>query len=164
MKIGRTYVGEMNAYHQNDSETILNHLQSQLQLLQLPQLSTLNLNSLTFTSTTLNILSISPWIPSPKFLKLLDKFNSTILNQFICATCAFCGHLMYPEKCKWLPYDKSLPYPLLQAYPEKDPKLLLTFHVNLPKYVTICSSCKNPHRRYAFPFLHPIPDKIQVVP
>ena len=71
---------------------------------------------------------------------------------------------MYPEKCKWLPYDESLPYPFLQAYPEKDPKLLLTFHVNLPKRVAICPSCKNPHRRYAFPFLYPIPDKIQVVP
>src|ERR1044072_3236924 len=85
--------------YQNDSEIILNHLQSQLQLLQLQQLLTLNLNSLTFTSTTLNILSISPWILSPKFLKLLDKFNSTILNQFICATYAFCDRLMYPEKC-----------------------------------------------------------------
>src|ERR1043165_7436260 len=157
-------IPEPSINYQNNSETMLNHLQSQLQLLQLQQLSTLNLNSLTFTSITLNILSISPWTPSPKFLKLLDKFNSTILNQFICATCAFCDRLMYPEKCKWLPYNESLPYPLLQAYSEKDPKLLLTFHVNVPKCVAICLSCKNPHRRYAFPFLHPIPDKIQVVP
>jgi len=71
---------------------------------------------------------------------------------------------MYPEKCKWLPYDENLLYPLLQAYPETESELLLTFHVNLPKRIPICSSCKNPTSRYTFPFLHPIPDEIQAVP
>ncbi len=59
---------------------MLNYLQFQLQLLQSQQLATSISNSLTFTSTTSNILSISPWIPSHKFLKLLDNFDSTILN------------------------------------------------------------------------------------
>ena len=53
-------IPELSINYQNDSETMLNHLQSQLQSLQSQQLSTLNLNSLTFTSTTSNILSISP--------------------------------------------------------------------------------------------------------
>ena len=143
---------------------MLNHLQSQLQILQSQQLSTLTSNSSTFTSTTSNILSITPWRPNHKFLKLLDNFDSTILNQFICITCVFCDRLMYPEKCKWLPYDENLLYPLLQVYLETESELLLTFHVNLPKRIPICSSCKNLTSRYTFPFFHPISDEIQAVP
>ena len=66
--------------YQNNSESILNHLQSQLQILQLQQLSTLTSNFFTFTSIASNILSITPWRPNHKFLKLLDNFDSTILN------------------------------------------------------------------------------------
>ena len=45
--------------YQNNSESMLNHLQSQLQILQSQQLSTLISNSSTFTSTTSNILFIT---------------------------------------------------------------------------------------------------------
>ncbi|CAI2193584.1 2010_t:CDS:1 [Funneliformis geosporum] len=71
---------------------------------------------------------------------------------------------MYPEKCKWLNYDKTLFYPLLQAYPKKQSELLLTFHIKPPKRIAIYLSCKNLTIRYIFPFLYPIPNEIQVVP
>ncbi|CAI2189547.1 16586_t:CDS:2, partial [Funneliformis geosporum] len=113
---------------------------------------------------TSTYLPINPWIPSAKFLNLQTKFNLNILNQFIYAACAFCGRLMYSEKCEWLNYDKTLFYPLLQAYPEKQPELLLTFHVKPPKRIAICLSCKDPTKRYIFSFLYPIPNEIQAVP
>ena len=146
--------------HQDDSELMLRNLQSQLQSRQLVILSPAPTPSL----INLNSLPIIPWTPSTKFSKLLDNFNSNFLNQFPCAPCAFCGRLMYPLKCEWLSYDDSYLYPLLQAYPESQPELLLTFHTKPPKHIAVCSSCKNPNTRYAFPFLHPIPNEIQAVP
>lgn len=146
---------------QNDPELLLRNLQSQLSQLQSHQLA----SSLTnFTPINLNSLPVIPWTPSRKFLKLLNNFDSTILNQFPCAPCAFCGRLMYPQKCEWLPYDDNFQYPLVQAYPEHHSESLLTFHTKNPKRVSVCSSCKNPNTRYPFPFLHPIPNEIQAVP
>lgn len=141
----------------NDPQVILRNLQSQLQSRQIA------LSSPVFSVPTIP-LPISPWTPSTKFSKLLDKFNSNILNQFPCAPCAFCGRLMYPQKCEWLPYDDNYLYPLLEANPESQPESLLTFHTSLPKRIAVCSSCKNPNNRYAFPFLHPIPNEIQAIP
>ena len=112
----------------------------------------------------LNSLPIIPWIPSTKFTKLLDNFKSSILNQFPCAPCAFCGHLIYPEKCEWLIYNENYSYPILVAYPEYEPESLLTFHTRLPKRIAVCSTCKKPNSKYAFPALHPIPNEIQTVP
>jgi hypothetical protein len=137
---------------------MLRELQNQLQSRQIAN------SRLIFPLITSTYLPINPWIPSTKFLNLQTKFNLNILNQFICAACAFCGRLMYPEKCEWLNYDETLFYPLLQAYPEKQPELLLTFHVKPPKRIAICLSCKNPTKRYIFPFLYPIPNEIQAVP
>ncbi|CAB4375482.1 unnamed protein product [Rhizophagus irregularis] len=93
--------------YQNNPEQMLRNLQSQLQSYQ-------QLRSLSVVSTPINLnpLPIIPWIPSTKFLKLLDNFDSSILNQFPCAPCAFCGRLMYPQKCEWLPYDDNCSYPL----------------------------------------------------
>src|SRR5215470_7780260 len=102
---------------QNNPENMLRELQNQLQSRQLA-----NPIYIPSASITPNHLPIKPWIPNTKFLNLLSNFNSTILNQFICAACAFCGRLMYPEKCEWLHYDEDLLYPLLQAYPEKQPE------------------------------------------
>ncbi|CAG8740203.1 1386_t:CDS:2, partial [Rhizophagus irregularis] len=95
--------------HQSDPEIMLRQLQNQLQSHQ---------------SCT-------------KFLTLLSNFNLSILNQFICAVCAFCGRLIYPEKCEWLPYDENFSYPLLQAYPETEPKSLLTFHIKPPRRIAV---------------------------
>lgn len=142
----------------DDPQRMLRNLQSQLQSRQLATLSSAP------TLIDLNPLPITFWIPSTKFLKLLDNFNSTILNQFPCASCAFCGRLMYPLKCQWLLYEDSYQYPLLQAYPECQSESLLTFHTRPPKRIAVCSSCKNPSTRYAFPFLYPIPSEIQAVP
>jgi hypothetical protein len=142
---------------QNNSEAMLMHLQSQLQL---RQLATSIPDPSTHIYITSNILSPYSYTPSIKFLKLLDNFDSTILNQFICAACVYCGRLMYPEKCKWTHYNENLLYPLLQAYPEKDPLSLLTFHVNLSKHIAICPTCQKSTSRYSFPFFHPIPNEI----
>lgn len=109
-------------------------------------------------------LPIDPWKPSKKFSRLLLNFSSSILNQFICAPCAFCGRLMYPERCDWVGYDETLAYPLLEAYPELEPGSLLIFNTKLPERVAVCSSCKSPGKRYPFPFLHPVPIEIQNVP
>ena len=144
--------------HQNNPELMLRNLQSQLQSRQLASSSSVP------TIMNLNFLPIIPWTPSTKFLKLLDNFDSTILNQFPCAPCSFCGRLMYPQKCEWLSYDDNYSYPLLKAYPNCQPESLLTFHTRPPKRIAVCSTCKKPDTRYAFPFLHPIPDEIQAVP
>ena len=143
---------------QTNSELILRYMQSQLQSRQLA--STLPAPALSIPNPS----SIDSWIPSTKFRKLLTNFDSTILNQFPCAACAFCGRLMYPEKCEWMTYDENFLYPLLQAYPETQHESLLTFHTRPPERIAVCSSCKNPVTRYTFPFLHPIPSEIQAVP
>ncbi|CAB4420395.1 unnamed protein product [Rhizophagus irregularis] len=111
----------------DDPQRMLRNLQSQLQSRQFATLSSAP------TLIDLNPLPITSWIPSTKFLKLLDNFNSTILNQFPCASCSFCGRLMYPLKCQWLLYEDSYLYPLLQAYPECQSESLLTFHTRPPK-------------------------------
>jgi len=145
--------------HQNSPESRLRSLQSQLQSYQ-----QLRFSSIISTPINLNPLPIISWKPSTKFLKLLNNFDSSILNQFPCAPCAFCGRLMYPQKCEWLPYDNNYSYPLCEAYPESQPRLLLTFHTRSPERIAVCLSCKKPNTRYTFPFLHPIPDEIQAVP
>ena len=145
--------------YQDSPEHMLRNLQSQLQSYQQFRSS-----SVISAPINLNPLPIIPWIPSTKFLKLLDNFNSSILNQFPCAPCAFCGRLMYPQKCEWLSYNNNYSYPLCEAYPESQPELLLTFHTRLPRRIAVCLSCKNPNTRYTFPILHPIPDEIQAVP
>ncbi len=147
---------------QNNPEVMLRNLQSQLQIRQLTSQQPINFSNPTLIN--LNSLPIIPWTPSKKFSKLLDNFESSILNQFPCAPCAFCGRLMYPLKCGWLPYNNNHPYPLLQAHPENEPESLLIFHTRLPKRIAICNSCKNPSNRYEFPILYPIPNEIQAVP
>ncbi len=82
----------------NPEIILLRNLQSQLQLHQNASLSLIIFS--TSNSINLNSLSIIPWNLSTKFLKLLDNFNSTILNQFPYALCAFCGRLMYSLKCE----------------------------------------------------------------
>ena len=157
--IFETNLPSESSSHQDDSELTLRDLESQLYQLQSHQPTSL---PITFPSTL--SLPITPWIPSKKFLKLLNKFDSDILKQFPCAPCAFCGRLMYPLKCEWLLYDDNYSYPLLEAYPEQQPESLLTFHTISPERIAVCSSCKNPDTRYAFPSLYPIPDEIQAIP
>jgi hypothetical protein len=147
---------------QNGPEIMLRNLQSQLQTRQLASSSPIIFSDPTLIN--LNPLPIIPWTPSKKFSKLLDNFDSSILNQFPCAPCAYCGRLMYPLKCEWLPYVDNYPYPLLEAYPEHEPESLLIFHTRLPKRIAVCKSCKNINNRYGFPFLYPIPNEIQAIP
>ena len=121
-------------------------------------------HSSNFSPSIFPTLPDIPWTPSAKFLRLLTKFDSNILNQFPCASCAFCGRLMYPEKCEWINYDDSFSYSLLQAYLNIQPRLILTFHTKPLERISVCSSYKKPFNRYPFPFLHPIPNEIQSVP
>src|SRR5439155_24637590 len=96
----------------------------------------------------------------------LEKFDDTILYQFICVPCAYCGRLMYPEKCEWICYDNNIQYPICQLTTDSsNPSMLLTFH---PKHgtnkIAVCSSCKNPNNRSHFRPLHPIPNEIKAIP
>ncbi|CAB4414017.1 unnamed protein product [Rhizophagus irregularis] len=71
-------------------------------------------------------------------------------------------HLIHPLKCEWLPYDNNYPYPLLEAYPEREPESLLTFHTRPPKHIAVYKSYKNFNNRYRFPFLYPVPNVISI--
>ncbi|GBC30708.2 DNA helicase PIF1, ATP-dependent [Rhizophagus irregularis DAOM 181602=DAOM 197198] len=150
--------------YQDNSENMLRQLQNQLQALQNGNILNTSYTSRFSTIDNQRYIPTNPWIPSQKFNKLLNTFETNILNQFICAPCAFCGRLMYPEKCEWLPYNENFPYPLLQAYPEKPFDSLLTFHTRPPNRIAVCLSCKKPSTRYAFPFLYPVPNEIKAVP
>src|SRR4051812_37597038 len=150
--------------YQNDSENMLRQLQNQLQALQNNNITNISHTSRFSTINNQNYLPTDPWIPNQKFIKLLNTFEKNVLNQFICISCAFCGRLMYPEKCNWLPYDENFPYPLLQAYPKIPFDSLLTFHNRPPERIAVCLSCKKPSTRYVFPFLYPIPNEINAVP
>src|SRR2546421_3549239 len=121
---------ESPSNNQNEPELMLKELQFQLQSRQLASLSP------ALTPMNLNSLPIIPWIPSTKFTKLLDNFKSSILNQFPCASCAFCDRLMYSEKCEWLPYDDNYLYLLLEAYSECQSKDLLIFYTKLLKRIS----------------------------
>ena len=143
---------------QTNSGLMLLDMQSRLQSRQLLHHSS-NLATSIFPT-----LPVIPWIPDAKFLRLLSNFDSNILNQFPCAACAFCGRLMYPEKSEWIHYDETLLYPLLQAYPDIQPRSILTFHTKPPDRISVCFSCKKPSNRYPFPFLYSIPNEIQSVP
>jgi len=110
--------------------------------------------------------AIKPFILTRKFKNLLEKFDDTILYQFICVPCAYCGRLMYPEKCEWICYDNNIQYPICQLTTDSsNPSMLLTFH---PKHgtnkIAVCSSCKNPNNRSHFRPLHPIPNEIKAIP
>ena len=150
--------------YQDNSENMLRQLQNQLQNLQ--NNNRTNTSNISNSSTINNqiYLPTNPWIPNQKFTKLLNTFKTSILNQFICASCAFCGRLMYPEKCEWLPYDENFSYPILQARLQEQFDSLLTFHTRLPPRIAVCLSCKKPSTRYIFPILHPIPNEIKAVP
>ena len=150
--------------YQDNSENMLRQLQNQIQTFQNNNITNIS-NFPTFSTINNQIyLSTNPWIPSQKFTKLLNTFKTNILNQFICAPCAFCGCLMYPEKCEWLLYNENFSYPILQAYPQEQINSLLTFHTRPPQRIAVCLSCKKPSTRYPFLFLCPIPNEIKNVP
>lgn len=72
----------------------------------------------------------------------------------------FCGRLLYPEKAKWIAYDRSFRYPIKCIYPTYNMQL----HSQLPERIPCCSSCVSPHKRLPFPRLTAIPDVINTVP
>ena len=75
--IFETNLPSESSSHQDDSELTLRDLESQLYQLQSHQPTSL---PITFPSPTLS-LPITPWIPSKKFLKLLNT-KSFYLNLF----------------------------------------------------------------------------------
>lgn len=83
--------------YQDNSENMLRQLQNQLQALQNGNILNTSYTSRFSTIDNQRYIPTNPWIPSQKFNKLLNTFETNILNQFICAPCAFCGRLMYPE-------------------------------------------------------------------
>ena len=54
--------------------------------------------------TNLAVTSFPPWRPSQRLRSLHTHFQNTILCQYICLPCAFCGKLLYPAKAKWIPF------------------------------------------------------------
>ncbi|PKY59141.1 hypothetical protein RhiirA4_481640 [Rhizophagus irregularis] len=80
------------------------------------------------------------WQPSTHLSKLHTQFQTTILSQYICLPCAFCGKLLYSTKAKWFPYDENYTYPLeinfqnINIYIKDDGSI---------RAVCVCESCKN---------------------
>jgi hypothetical protein len=64
------------------------------------------------SSSNDDLLPLQPWRPSQHLRKLYTQFQNTILCQYICIPCAFCGKLLYPAKSKWMLYDENYTYPL----------------------------------------------------
>ena len=120
-----------------------------------------NLNHQTIQNSNIIASSIPPWRPSQRLRKLHTQFQNTILCQFICIPCAFCGKLLYPAKAKWIPYDENYTYPLEVNFQNTN---VYTRGEGSARTVCICNSCKNNERRYPCPKLHPIPNVIEVVP
>src|SRR6266542_5696535 len=106
----------------------------------------------------------SRWRPSPKFQRLYDRFQNTILSQWPRIACVYCGRLLYPEKACWIFYDASIIYPLQ----ERVPGVSLPFNPNVNQIselrVSTCESCKKPSTRFSFPHLSPLPEEIVSVP
>ena len=71
-----TFDTDLPSESPSNPELMLRELQSQLQSRQLAY------SPPDPIFTNLNSLPITPWTPSTKFSKLLDNFNSSILNQF----------------------------------------------------------------------------------
>ena len=120
-----------------------------------------NLNHQTIQNSNIIASSIPPWRPSQRLRKLYTQFQNTILCQFICIPCAFCGKLLYPAKAKWIPYDENYTYPLEVNFQNTN---VYTRGEGLARTVCICNSCKNNERRYPCPKLYPIPNVIEIIP
>jgi hypothetical protein len=88
----------------------------------------------------LDVAPLPIWQPSTHLSKLHTQFQTTILSQYICLPCAFCGKLLYPTKAKWFPYDENYTYPLeinfqnINIYIKDDGSI---------RAVCVCESCKN---------------------
>src|SRR5580765_5511907 len=61
-----------------------------------------------------------PWRLNTRLHKLHTKFQNIILYQHICVPCVYCARLLYPEKAKWIFYNKNQTYPLQTHFPEVD--------------------------------------------
>jgi len=111
-----------------------------------------------------NPLRISYWRPSPKFQRLYDRFQNSILSQWPRIACVYCGKLLYPEKASWILYDTTIVYPLQRYLPD----VSLSFNPNVNRIseprIPTCESCKKPSTRFSFPYLSPLPEEIISVP
>ena len=112
-------------------------------------------------SLNLNIAPLPIWRPSTRLKKLHTQFQTTILCQYMCLPCAFCGKLLYPAKAKWFPYDENYTYPLEINFQNID---IYIRGEGPTRTVCICESCKNNQKRYPCPKLHHIPDAIKAIP
>jgi hypothetical protein len=108
-----------------------------------------------------DLLQLQPWRPSPRLRKLHTQFQNTILCQYICIPCAFCGKLLYPAKAKWMPYDENCTYPLEVNFQNVN---VYMRGEGSTRIVCVCDSCKNNRKRYPCPKLYPIPNVIDVIP
>ncbi|CAG8697927.1 16128_t:CDS:1, partial [Cetraspora pellucida] len=56
--------------------------------------------------------STSTWVMSAKKRAIVNKFENTILTQFLCVPYSICSKLMYSEKSLWIQRDPNFLYPL----------------------------------------------------
>ncbi|CAG8743304.1 937_t:CDS:1, partial [Ambispora leptoticha] len=101
---------------------------------------------------------MSSWIISEKMQELIDKFENTILCQFLYILCSICSKLMYPEKSMWIHRNPNISYPLENYVP------LITNPVPPTNHIAIYPSCKSNTTRNYPPYLRPIPTEIELVP
>jgi hypothetical protein len=149
-------------YNQNDSHSHITHTTSNSR----PTLQTHAhdndfLQNSDYQPSNSNIDLQKIWRPSQRLRKLHTQFQNTILCQYICIPCAFCGKLLYPAKAKWMPYDENYTYPLEVNFQN------ISVYIRgegSTRNICVCDSCKNNKKRYPCPKLHPIPNVIQVIP
>ncbi|PKY62013.1 hypothetical protein RhiirA4_432218, partial [Rhizophagus irregularis] len=144
-----THIQTTNSQYTNNSHSILNTTSASSS--HLSQTNTQNLTALTF----------SPWRPSQRLRSLHTHFQNSILCQYICLPCAFCGKLLYPAKAKWIPYDENYAYPLEINFQNIN---IYIRGEGSTRTVCVCDSCKNNRKRYPCPQLYPIPDVIEAIP
>ena len=103
-----------------------------------------NSNNITCTTSDHNTADTSSrtaiWRPSPRLRNIHTRFDKTVLFQHPCIPCAYCAHLLYPSKAKWIPHDESVTYPLETNFQGTAPYIITkdTGHT-----VAVCTTCKN---------------------
>jgi hypothetical protein len=141
-----------NSQHTNGSQSILqtdSHLSTSI--------SSHSSQTIQNLATT----TFPPWRPSQRLRSLHTHFQNSILNQYICLPCAFCGRLLYPAKAKWIPFDENYAYPLEMNFPDIN---VYIRGEGSACTVCVCDSCKNNRKRYPCPQLYPIPNVIKAIP
>lgn len=144
----KTKIYRFQPYVQSDSHPSITHISSNFQR-NLHHNNNDPSNDLNLeTSASISIArplnadpdSLQPWRPSTRLRKLHTQFRNTILCQYTCIPCAFCGKLLYPSKAKWISYDEDYTYPLESNIQNAN---IYIRGEGSARTVCLCDSCKN---------------------